>query len=405
VSASAATAGTNINIGDLFNGAGSKPVAGFSPTFPLAAGYNGRISQPIDLASNPMGPWQQGLYSGAFATYSAADKNNFNSGPYPQLCWVGGLACGFPNADANTDLALGSEVVSVSAGGVVTLGVLTNLSSAEKAAIAGTAAIGTGFPASVNCLSGAINTGAYALGGPRAFSSRVALPSDYAQGGRWFGAWELPVPQAWPPELDNLEAVVINGQLAFTSSIHDASVSGGSNTVVWPLPAGLTPTSPIVITRVTYGDVTAVYAGATLATSRCVAKWPTPADVAAMKFQYILDYGIGAPGSWGGSLPAGQQPQPVTVDQIQALIMPTVYPGPPTPTPPTPTPTPVPVPTPTPTPVPTPTPTPITITPAQLAAMQQALAQAQVQLGDAQAAVILAESDITTVQTILNSLP
>lgn len=374
---------TNINIGDLLNTAGSTPVANFAPSSPLAAGYNGRVSQPIDLRAGPMGPWQQGLYSGAFATYDKANSGNFNSGEYQQLCWVGGLACAFPNADANTDLALGATVVDIGPGDVQ-LGVATNLTAADKQAIAETAALGTGFPATVNCLSGAINTGPYALGAPRAFSSRVTLPPDYENGGRWLGLWELAVPQKWPPELDNLEVVMINGVLSFTSTVHDASLAGGSSTVVWPLPAGVSPFAPLVVTRVTYPDLTAVYAGATLAASKCVAKWATPADVAAMKFQYIIDYGIGAPGSWGGSLPAGQNPDFVLVDQIQALIMPTVYPGPPTPAP---TPTPVPVPTPTPVPVPTPTPTPtvITMTAAQYASLQTDLEDAQASINSAQA--------------------
>lgn len=346
-----ATMATNISVGDALNLAGATPIPNFAPAGAFRAGYTGRVTAPVDLRANSMGPWTEGLYSGAFATYKAADAGNFASGAYPQLSWIAGEACAYPNADAAADLSL-STVIMIDAG-IVTMQPRVP-TAAQVTAIQETQAanVNNGFPAAstIHWLCGAINSAPYCLKPPLAFGFNCKLPADMAKGGRWPAGWMLPLPEVWPPEIDLLEAVVAPGGIELTSSNHDAAITNGSTNDVW---ASGAPSQNVAIVGVVYPDLTAIFSN-----GKCVATFPTQGDEATSFWYLILNDGIGAAGSWAGSVPAGAAALgSTTFSNITAYAMPAVYPGPGTATPtPTPAPTPKPVPVPVPTPVPTPSP-------------------------------------------------
>jgi hypothetical protein len=278
-----------------------------------------------------------GLYSGAFATYKPGDANNFATGAYPQLCWLGGQECAYPNADADADLG-GTGVVTASAGVVTMQPVIPN--KVELAAIAATATanVSNGFPKAntIEYLAGALNTFPYCLKPPLAFGFWITLPSDMNKGGRWPAGWLLAAPPlGWPPEIDILEAIEQGTAIELTSSNHDNAITGASITDIW---GPGSPGQSMAMMGVVYPDLIATFQN-----GKCVATFPTQSDEASALWYLILNDGIGAPGSWAGAPPAGASLEPTVFSNITAYAMPTLYPGASVPTP-------APVPTPTPTP-------------------------------------------------------
>jgi hypothetical protein len=192
-----------------------------------------------------------------------------------------------------------------------------------------TANVNNGFPnppTGIAWLAGAINSAPYCLQPPLAFGFTCVLPADMAKGGRWPAGWMLPVPPEWPPEIDVLEAVMVSATVELTSSNHDAAIGSGSTTDVW---ASGGPSTVCAMMGVVYPDLIAIFEN-----GKCVTTFPTQSDEADAFWYLILNDGIGAPGSWAGTPPAGTKTlAPTVFSNITAYAMPAQYPGPVTVTP------------------------------------------------------------------------
>jgi hypothetical protein len=319
---------TNIKIGDTLNTLGATLIDTNTSLMSgrFRAGYTGAVTQPIDLRTNAMGPWIRGLSSGAWATWMPGDVNNTSSGPYPQMSALpsNGELEVYLNADGVA--ALGNDVLTI-ANGVITIQPRP-MNAMEKLAlqVTATANRANGFPnpPPQTWMSAAVCSAPYCLKPPYLFGAQVAIPADIALGGRWPAIWQLPLPQVWPPENDTLEAV----PQGMTSSVHDTSIANSGTTTVWAALAAYAGKSVFYLS-VVYPDLVSTFVGATLATAKCVAQFPTPADWANTFFYNIINYAIGGPGSWSGPLPAGTTAvAPMTIGAVVSYAMPATYPGP-----------------------------------------------------------------------------
>lgn len=339
---------TTINIGDTFNPSGSTPIDINTPLIlgKFTPGYSGAVGTPQPMTS--LKTWMKGYFSGAYATYKAADKNNTNTtGPYPQMSTLpaNGEVEIYLNADASADLITAGgapDPITFSEGSMIIQPRLMTAAELAALKLTATANAANNFPnpPPQTWLSGAVCTAPFCMKPPFVLGASVLLPPDNDLPGRWPGIWLLTLPQTWPPEIDILESVAPSSILDMTTSLHDAAVSGGSNTRAWATGvAALKYLSGVhEFKACVYPDLIATFVD-----DVCVQTWPTPADLSAANCYLIINYGIGGASSWPGPLPAGTtKVSPLIVESVTALQMPATYAGAvvPTPTPaPTPTPT------------------------------------------------------------------
>jgi Glycosyl hydrolases family 16 len=224
---------------------------------------------------------------------------------YPALASLTDEAEVYANGDA---IATGvGNVFSIVNGALVIQP--RSLLPAEVAAVAATPAL-TGR----TIMSGAFCSAPFCQAGGY-FEVEAKLPPLIA--GVWPAPiWLLPMSGAWPPEIDGLEALFINGAPTLTTSIHttDAAWGAAGNQQTVTIPVTFDPTAGLH----QYGVLVEADFITTFFDRIAVRSVPTPTDLVNTPLYMICDYAIGGVGSWPGPMAPGTTPGALTISDVSA---------------------------------------------------------------------------------------
>ena len=273
--------------------------AAATPTLSGIPGAWQRGNPPYDgNAAYPWGNQPLSALKNYMAGYLFAEPSfdpTATQADYPAFCIEPNEVAVYENGDAIA--LLGKSVMTVVEGQLVITPRLAN--AAELAAIAATpAAVGRTF------LSGAYCTAPYVQG--YGYTGVVMkLPKIIA--GVWPAAWKLPGTGAQGVEIDVLEALLIDGKLAMTCTVHtnDPAWNAANPDATAIISVPFDPTAEFIEYGLDFQADSLTFFWGTPGAPVAVRSVPTPSDFIGVEFYDIINLALGGVGSWAGPLPAG----------------------------------------------------------------------------------------------------